>query len=378
MCARRRGSEASAACGIRGNRGAAARGGSSLAATDQLEIAFRFQAGGSKVFGSPLYERLCEEALADVGRKGPVYELLQDWQGDPIRGFLPLRLLGAVHERVLAGEAPALARFYPSAGGSPEWPGLWQAFLEVIETQSDALRPHLENFPQTNEVRRCSGLLGGFLVAASRTGLPLRIRELGCSAGLNLHWDRYRYELGSHLRGDASSRVRMATRWKGGAPPRDDGAAVASRAGCDLSPRRVEDPDQARLLEAYVWPDQVDRLEPLRAAIALARERPARVDQAAAGDWLSGELAVDAGGECTVVFHSAFWLYLSPEEQGRVRALMEERGARATPRTPLAWLRHEDGEVLGHIEVRLRLWPGGEDRLLARSHPHGREVEWYG
>lgn len=301
--------------------------------------------------------------------------LLRDWEGDPLRGFLPLRLLGAVHERVLAGAAPELARFYPSAGGSPG-PGLWPAFLQVLEQQAGALRARLENFPQTNEVGRCAGLLGGFLEAARRTGLPLRIREIGCSAGLNLHWDRYRYELGSRRWGDPRSRVRLRSDWQGGAPPLSARAEVTSRAGCDISPRRVDDPEQARLLEAFVWPDQTERLEPLRAAIRLAREMPARVEQAAAAEWLPGELADDAPGECSVVYHSAFWLYLGAEEKEALRSCIEERGARAGPRTPLAWLRHEDGEVPGSIELRLRLWPGGPDQLLARGHPHGRRVEW--
>jgi len=28
------------------------------------------------------------------------------------------------------------------------------------------------------------------------------------------------------------------------------------------------------------------------------------------------------------------------------------------------------------IELRLTLWPGGEDRLLAHVHPHGASVSW--
>jgi hypothetical protein len=293
-----------------------------------------------------------------------------------VRGFLPLRLLGAVHERVLAGAAPELARFYPSMGGTPSWPEVWTAFLAVVEGEPDALRERLAHFPQTNEVRRCAGLLGGFLSAAQATGLPLRIRELGCSAGLNLHWDRYRYELGPHRWGNPHSPVRLEADWSGGAPPLTTRVRVESRAGCDIAPRHVEDPQQARLLEAYVWPDQIDRIAPLRAAVAMARRSPPRIDPRAAGEWLAEELAYEAEGTCTVVYHSAFWIYLLDEEQQSVRGLIEARGERATASTPLAWLRHEDGEVPGTIEVRLRLWPGGEERHLAMSHPHGRRVEW--
>lgn len=43
---------------------------------------------------------------------------------------------------------------------------------------------------------------------------------------------------------------------------------------------------------------------------------------------------------------------------------------------PLAWLRFEPGDNLA--EVRLQLWPDGEDRLLARSGFHGKPVHWLG
>jgi hypothetical protein len=28
--------------------------------------------------------------------------------------------------------------------------------------------------------------------------------------------------------------------------------------------------------------------------------------------------------------------------------------------------------------LRCQLWPGGTDRLLARTHPHGTWIEWLG
>ena len=33
---------------------------------------------------------------------------------------------------------------------------------------------------------------------------------------------------------------------------------------------------------------------------------------------------------------------------------------------------------LASIEVRLTTWPGAEERLIARCHPHGAWVEWLG
>lgn len=342
---------------------------------DELVTAFRLQAGGCRLFGSPLYAGMMERGLADVESRGPVARFLRDWEGDPVRGFLPLRLLGAVHERVLSGAAPELARYYPTAGGRADPEAAWRALLAVIAEQGDAIRARLANFPQTNEVRRCAGLLGGFLEVAARTGLPLRLREIGCSAGLNLQWSLYHYRLGPHAWGGESP-VSLETEWTGPPPRLDAAVAIQSRAGCDLDPPRLASDADMRRLEGYVWPDQPERLEALRGAIALARRDPPRVDAARAGGWLPGELDLAPEGCCTVVFHSSVWIYIPRDEQQELSDRIEAQGARATRRRPLAWLRHEDGRQPGSVEIRLRVWPGGDETLLGMGHPHGRRVEW--
>jgi hypothetical protein len=78
------------------------------------------------------------------------------------------------------------------------------------------------------------------------------------------------------------------------------------------------------------------------------------------------------------VYHSSVWIYIPADEQAAIQKLLEERGAAATERDPLVWLRHEDGKVAGQIEIRMRVWPRGEDRFLGMGHPHGRFVEWRG
>jgi len=302
--------------------------------------------------------------------------LVEGFQGDPLHGFLPLRVLGAVHERALAGDAPELARFYPTLDGRPEWPAVWEAFRGVVGAQREALLPRLASFPQTNEVRRCAGLLGGFLQIARETRLPLRLREIGTSAGLNLAWDRYHYALAPHRWGDPRSPVRIEAEWHGPAAAFEERPRVESRAGCDLSPIRVADASEARRLEAYIWADQPERLARLRAAIALAREDPPRIARESAASWLERELREPAPGVATVVFHSSVWGYLGAEEQARVRALRAAAGASAREDAPFAWLSAEDEAGWGRMTIRLQLWPGGESRALAEGHPHGQLVRW--
>ena len=253
---------------------------------------------------------------------------------------------------------------------------MWEAFRELVSAQREALLPGLASFPQTNEVRRCSGLLGGFLQIARETGLPLRLREMGASAGLNLAWDRYHYTLAPHRWGDPRSPVRIEAEWHGPPAAFEQRPEIESRAGCDLAPVRIDDAAQARWLEAYIWADQPERLAQLRAAIALAREDPPRVARESAAVWLERELREPSPGVATVVFHSAVWGYLPAEEQARVRELLQAAGSRARAEAPFAWLSHEDESGHGRVTVRLRLWPGGRSRALCEGHPHGRLVRW--
>ncbi len=344
-----------------------------------VEAAFRQQAEACADQGpSPLYALLMERAADDVAAGGPVARLLGDWRGHPVLDALSMRLLGAVHAEVLAGRAPELARHYRAAGeGGGVDAAVWPAFRGLVEERADVLRPRLDRQVQTNEVRRSAALLGGFLEVARSTGLPLRVLEIGSSAGLNLVWDRYAYRLGPHRWGDPSSGVRIESDWEGPPAAFDAPLEVASREGCDLSPIDLEDAEARLRLESFIWPDHPERLALMRAAIAEVRREPPTIRRARARDWLAEALAEPAPGRATVLFQSVMWWYLPESERSAVSGIVEAAGARASAAAPLAWLRKE-GTRVESTDVELRRWPGGENRKLAESHWHGRWVRWLG
>ncbi len=339
--------------------------------------AFDVQARLCGALGSPLYAELCGALRDALPRHEALRGLAAGFTDDPLYGVLALRLLGGVHALVLAGEAPELARHYPSAGGAPEHPAAGRALLALIERERERLAPWLASVPQTNEVRRSAALLCGFLEIAARTRLPLALREIGASAGLNLLFDRFHYVLGPHRWGDPGSPVRLVAEWQGeGAPPLEAPIAVASRGGCDLAPVRIEEADARRRLAAFVWPDQPERLAHLRGAIALAREARIVVETSGAATWLARELAPTRESVTTVVFHSSMWMYVSAAEQSEIRREIEAAGARASEGAPLAWLQLEDGAP--RDALRLRLWPfAPEERILADAHPHAAWIRWW-
>jgi hypothetical protein len=166
--------------------------------------------------------------------------------------------------------------------------------------------------------------------------------------------------------------------WRGGLPPLDAAVRVVSRAACDRKPVDLADPVQRRRLKAYIWADQTDRMERLEAAIAETMAAGIAVEAEDAVVWARRE-ARPRAGLATVVFHSVFFQYMPAESQAALVEALAQAGAGASPDAPLAWLRMEPpADNPAKMELRVTLWPGGEDRLLAGAHPHGAWVEWAG
>ena len=339
--------------------------------------ALNAQAGYCRAGGSPLNAALLERAAADCFEGGPVLGLMAPWANQDMRAHLAaatvLRLVAALHELALSGEDPKLSAAYATLDAET----VWRAAVPAMVTHGGRLAAFMTHEPQTNEVRRSIGLLGGFLEVAKATGLPLRCFEIGASAGLNTSWDRYRYQMGEATWGDPDAAVLIDTAWSGGPPPVEAALSVIHRAACDRRPTDLTDPDQRRRLLAYIWADQRERLARIEAAIEVTLAHRVEVETADAVDWTRANVA-PSPGTATVLFHSVFWQYLPVESRTALAALIREIGASATLEAPFAWLRMEPTHPTNPMVMQIRLtqWPGGIDRLLAETHPHGATVNW--
>lgn len=330
-------------------------------------------------FGSPFYGALTEAAAGDLGTSARA--LFAPWTGQSLSQLMEaaasLRFLGALHDLALGGDEPTLTAAFPP--WSDDGRIAWRAAQAAIERHGPRLAAFMVHEPQTNEVRRSACLLPGFLVIAAMTDLPLRCLEAGASAGLNQLWHRYGYHLGAAGRwGDAAAPLQLDTEWLGPPPPLQAPVRVVETAACDRKPLDIADPAQRRRLKAYLWPDQIERIARFDAAADMAIAAGVRVEAADAASWAEAN-AAPCAGVATVFFHSIFWQYLPAETQAAIRATLERHGAAAAREAPLAWLRMEPapGQMVP-IELRLTLWPGGEDRRLAVVHAHGAKVEWEG
>jgi hypothetical protein len=352
-----------------------------MADQSPLERALRLQAQACVAFGSAFSGTLMNKAAEDVERGGPTAAVMAAWAGDSARSLfadaVPVRLLGALHAFALSGDAPTLSAAYPAPGRTGDPEAAWLEGRGLMQQHPQRFIDFMDHEPQTNEVRRSACLIGGFLTIAHETGLPMRCFEVGASAGLNQLWDRFYYRLGDVATwGDSGSSVGQDTTWNGPPPPLAARVNVIERAACDRRPVNISDPVARARLRAYVWADQLDRMKRLEAAIALARAEGVTVDTDDAVRW-TADRALPRDGAATVLYHSVFWQYMPPDSQAALLAAIRSHGAAASEPAPFAWLRMEPpAHDLANMELRLTLWPDGEDRLLARVHPHGAEVNW--
>jgi hypothetical protein len=310
---------------------------------------------------SPLMQALLLGTADDWDAGGISRTVLEPYAADPPGAALPLRFAAALHRLVLTGQAPELAAHYPTVGGTQAPELAWAPARRVLEREAAQVRELTAQRCQTNEVGRTVPLLVGLAEVVRRTGGPLRLLEIGASAGLNLLVDRFRF---GEVWGPPDSPCRLPDP---GVPLDLDGMRIVERAGCDPAPLDPGD-DEARLrLSASVWGDQVDRFRRLRGALDVAGSHRVPVERAGAAEWLTQRLgARPAQPGVPVVWHSIVRAYVDPDEWRTVEELTARAGV---------WrLAYEPDPEPTARTVPLRLYgpgtdPGGD--VLIRGTGHG-------
>jgi len=298
--------------------------------------------------------RLYEELAQGVGADRELLGLLADL---PPAKQQPNLLLAAV--RLVCGT-----------------PNVWAEFRRwVLERREELVAVVLARRTQTNEPARCATLLP----ALARLPGPLALLEVGASAGLCLLPHRYAYAYGEHtVRPRPSGGPAAPTfpcRASASTPLPAAPVEVAWRAGLDLEPLDLSDPEDVTWLECLVWPGEGRRLQLLRSALAVARADPPRVVR---GDLRRDlpALAAEAPADATlVVLHSAVLAYV-PDEAERAAF------ADAVAALDAVWLANEPPGLLTRGSPPPAPWPSGrfllaqDARPLAWTDPHGAALEW--
>jgi hypothetical protein len=328
---------------------------------------------------SPFHAHLCKSAASDPDIVGIL-------QAAPEEQQLPVLLMAAVHSIVLAEPDLELAAYYPTVARAPTTGDPFPAFQELCHRRTDELRGIVaRRTVQTNEVGRAAIFLPALASLADDVG-PLALVDVGTSAGLNLQLDRfeYRYTPGGGVGGP--SEVILETDTDGCVPVPAHAPEITARLGIDRSPIDATDPDDARWLMACVWPDQPDRFERLRGALALAQQHPVEIRTAGAVDGVAQAVGEVAPAGHPVVLNSWVLNYLSATERGRYLEALEATGRERD----LSWLYAEAPAMCAGIPfggydgddyetcLTLTTWRAGvrTTRHLATAHPHGYWLHW--
>jgi hypothetical protein len=342
---------------------------------------------------SAVYTRLAELCAAQPALATPL--LAAPWRQ---RRAL-LLFAGAQYLLRTKATGHPLAGYFPTLGGerAPD-DALADAFADLVTAYSAELAQLCATRrTQTNEARRCAVLRPALTLAGA--GRPVGLVELGTSAGLLLLPDRYGYH---YVGAGRDERVG----WPDAAGPLVFGCAVqgeefpdpvlqptpqiASRVGIDLSPIDAADEDAVTWLRCLIWPEHVERLARLDAALGEVRAQRPRI--------LTGDMLVHVGPAVSevdsaalpLVFTSQALTYLPREVQVKMIATLAELGARRdlavvlneAPRCGLQ-LVSADAPPLGELErdapLTLVVWRDGTPsvRCLATVGPHGARLAWH-
>ncbi|NMO04993.1 DUF2332 domain-containing protein [Gordonia sp. TBRC 11910] len=358
-------------------------------ANDLIAADVDLQGRACRKLGSPLYADLMAAAAAEAARGGIVAQILLPLAYEPAGSAITLRLFGAVHRLALTGAAPDLAAAYPSCGGDPTAMTaneLWSAFENACRANESAITARLGQAPQTNEVGRGVALRGALDLAVGAARLPVRLVEIGASAGLNLLVDRFALRWPGGSRGPASSPVTLDDAWTGSIPD-DVGLSIVERGGCDIHPLDATAPDDALTLQSFVWPDQRTRLDRLRGAIEIACTTTSSVKNQSADEFLA-EIAPTSGIH-TVVQHSVMWQYLPDDVRAAATGELERLTRTATPDAPVAHISLEPPRTADDADVDFRAArrhggfivsagcaPYFDDHVVGYCPPHGPPAHW--
>lgn len=337
----------------------------------------------------PLYRDIARAVSRD-----PV--LLERLAALPVEAHQPNVLMGAVHDLLLREPGLPLAAVYADEAAAASAPaGAVAAFLDLCHQRWDVLEPVCQvNRTQTNEVGRTAIIGLALTLLHQRHGRPLRLIDVGTSAGLNLRLDSYRLDYGpAGTTGPAAAEVVVRCELRGRpAPVAPALPPLASRVGLDRAPIDLTDEARARWLVACTWPG-TGRLARQAAAIAAARRHPPPLVQGDAVEGLAALLDAGDGGQADtlpVVLTTWVLAYLPAQDRARFQQVLRQAGRRR----PVAWVSAEWPGVVpglppvvmpqpapapGVDVVGLETFTGVADpqaEVLALAHPHGAWVDW--
>ncbi|MEB7504933.1 DUF2332 domain-containing protein [Arthrobacter koreensis] len=256
--------------------------------------------------------------------------------------------------------------------------GKYPQFREWLLEHWPAVEPVIQaRMTQTNEAARCAVLLP----LLSRIEGPVALIEAGAAAGFCLYPDRYSYRY-QHDGGETvlhpdscPSPVQLTCALTGAEPPKRL-PDVVWRAGIDLNPLSVQDPQDMAWLQTLVWPEHRERRNRLSAVAGIAAADPPHLLQGDIVEELPQLVARAPKDATVVVFHSAVLPYLEAEHRQRFVDRVQDLN--------VTWISNEGEAALPAVKNQLTRSAEGNlvlslnGKPQAFTGPHGQSYEGLG
>jgi len=320
---------------------------------------------------SPTYSRICLAVAPDP----TVHRILARTPYDQPPANI---LLAAVQYLLLADPDEPLASHYRRIAGPEASPrgDLVEQFLAFCRRHEATLTDlAASRRVQTNEVRRCVGILPALVSVAAETGQPLALIEIGPSAGFNLAVDRYGYDYGPIRVGPPNPPLVLSTQSRGATPPLDPFPSIIWRRGIDLAPVDVGDDTDVRWLRALLWPEQDDRIARFEAALEVAAAEPPVVVRGDATEQIRAVAQAAPPEAQLVIMHTFVLNQLAEGARNRLTEKIASIGReRPVFRLGIDMLRRgEEAPAIGLTRFDGEA-PAFHD--LGSMHHHGAWLEW--
>ena len=289
----------------------------------------------------------------------------------------PMLILAVLQWHALSGH-PVLGPLYDEvrSGRAFDPEAFAREVLATLHRDLTLVSGQLWRATQTNEPGR-SAVLQAVISDLAQGHDVVNLVEVGCSAGINLHLDRFTVR-----ESDDGEPLTLVCRDVTGPLDREL-PAIARRAGVDPNPLRLEDKEDQRWLKACLWPEDHRRHARLDAIVAAWHSwEPLDIYRGTAGERFEEALA-NLSDALTIVVNTWVLFYLSSEE----RRTFLEAAHNAARRGGVATVSVETKQVeIPGFQTQRRAHERGASRIVvAREfsspelwgwcHPHGRWLE---
>lgn len=290
---------------------------------------------------------------------------------------VPNLFFAAVNFLLYRNPSHSLINFYPNHSGNKfSQNGAFECFkLFCLNHSEQITQIMIRKLVQTNEVKRCALLMPAVLEVAKANSSALALVDVGASTGLNLLMDQYFYQYtDGPTVGDGKSKLKIECALKSGSLDLTFIPQIKERIGIDLNPIDLNDENEELWVLSLVWPDQLDRVERLKSAIQILKDKPVKFIKGDAVYKLKSVASELSPNLSLCIMHSFTLNQFTVEaREAFENTLCEFSVHRDVWRISLEWI----GTELPHLN--LDHYSSGQllkRKSLAVCHQHGEWIRW--